>query len=174
MTIEYNDPYAVATHHGYTYTGDQNVQCGGVFYCTADLMEPSQDFISCVVVEDLEGATGAEGAYWVRQTSVWIGSDQKRTALALECSGLVDLTKPAGALTLAYDHAPTVPLSFEESRLRLADAIQAYLGFDDPEATCVVQGADNLDALADHDHLECDVFLPYNRNFLKYIAKEWL
>lgn len=173
----------VAESHGWEYTGDMDLEHGGIFYRWPESGPwPLSDYAEAVEVIDLAGAIGApDGAFWISQGTVYMptprterGRGKVESALAT-CGYTLDSYDPDTGEVVIGDGCGGVATGWDAARFML-DAFNAYWGLDYPDVFPVAVGAACRDEWRDHPHCpEPDpVTLRANASLSRHVAREYL
>lgn len=180
-------PWDLAKAHGWEYTGDSNLENGGMFYRFPDGADgpeywPASDYADAVEVIDLESATGApSGAYWINRGPVYMPkpwdsfySERLESILATCGYSLESADKESGAVVI-LDGAGGRVTGPDAARLAL-DAFRAYWGQEAPDLESLALGAACRDEWREHPHnpTHPDTVLRAGSNLGRYIARAYL
>jgi len=152
MTMKHNDPYKLAQENGLQYSGDINLEYGGLFFATVDWQ--AYGYADAVRITDLDSATGFHGGVLIERIAILAPDTPEKLKSCLSVIG-------------AGNEEPTPELVIEAAlAYGLYDPVSDFTG---PHSEIVTTDPENweYDGWKAGKHIEAG-------DLLGYVASEWL
>jgi hypothetical protein len=158
------------------YTGDKNIECGGMFY-NDEGPDSMPDYIEVVIVTPASDGGGVDNVFYVERGSIYMPNDDlKRMRNTADiCGWTLDEGKNLRVPSYSGESDTVLEFQSPEWRARMLDAWLAYHGIDGPDSWVVRVGPRDKDTddsgwLSQH---EPDFKLRSNVNLKRWIENEF-
>jgi hypothetical protein len=161
------------TAKDWNYTGDMNLEYGGLFWKHWDAYEPHKDLIvEAVEVVDLSSAVGGpDNMYMITKDAIHMPREQ--WADALKTCGY-ELRAGPNSTEHIFDGHDLLGLHTVEGMTLLVDAFNGYKGLDNPQSEQDVVQIGKLTEYDPEPKMEPTIVLRGNWKLANYVRKHWL
>lgn len=151
------------------YSGDMNLECGGVFYNIDPTDWDEHGYCTAIRVDPCSEAGGPDNCWWIEELTVLKPDDHKELKSVLDVHGF-QLTKD-GKSVLTSPDAWGVDLKSDEGRRIVAECCVSYGKYDKDRGETIQIGAKQDDS---GESVTPDKILRGNARVENYVKRGWL